>query len=162
MNLYELTEQYENLLEAALDDTTGAFNFEEMISGMQGKISDKLDGCCKVLGSLKAQEEAIAREITRLSARKTNIANNAKRLRESVKLTMMRLDMVNHKSPLFTISVTKPRERIEITDLDSIPFEFKALPAPVVDKKAVFEAIKSGQTIKGVRIVEGEKGLMIR
>lgn len=162
MNLYELTEQYETLLEMALEDQSGAINYEEMILGMEGKISDKLDGCCKVLGTLKAQEEALSKEILRLNVRKNTIASNARRLRESVKSTMIRLDMVNHKSPMFTISVTKPRERIEITDLDAVPFEFKALPAPVVDKKAVFEALKAGQEIKGVRIIEGEKGLVIR
>ena len=162
MNLYELTEQYESLLAMALEDTTGAFNFEEMILGMEGAITEKLDNCCKVLRDLEAQSEALNKEILRLTIRKNAINSNAKRLRESVKSVMIRLNLDKHKSPMFTVSVTKPRERVDIVDLDAIPYNFKVLPAPTVDKKAVFEAIKNGEKVEGVRIVEGERGLVIR
>lgn len=60
-----------------------------------------------------------------------------------------------------TISLTKPRDGVSITDLDALPQGFfrserKALP------KEILAAIKSGETVPGAELATGEGGISIR
>jgi len=60
-----------------------------------------------------------------------------------------------------TISLTKPRDSVSITDLDALPQGFfrserKALP------KEILAAIKSGETVPGAELVTGEGGVSVR
>ena len=60
-----------------------------------------------------------------------------------------------------TISLTKPRDGVSITDLDALPQGFfrserKALP------KEILAAIKSGETVPGAELATGEGGVTIR
>lgn len=60
-----------------------------------------------------------------------------------------------------TISLTKPRDGVSITDLDALPQGFfrterKALP------KEILAAIKSGEAVPGAELAPGEAGMMIR
>lgn len=71
MNLYELTEQYQTLLEMAYEGAEGV-DYTEMLQGMEGVISDKLEGYCKVIKTLEVEAEAIKAETVRLSQRKTS------------------------------------------------------------------------------------------
>lgn len=161
LNLYELTEQYQTLLEMAMSGDE-SHDYESFLTGMEGAINDKLDAYCKVIKTLEANEETIAKEMSRLSIRKQSIANEIKRMKESMKVVMIQLNMKKHKSPLFTVSVSKGREKVEIFDVAKIPDEYKKIQDPIADKKSIMEAIKAGQEIQGAKIVVGEAGLMIR
>lgn len=60
-----------------------------------------------------------------------------------------------------TLSITKPRESVEITDIDALPqgmfkTERKAL------SKEILAALKAGDKIPGAEIRIGEAGLMVR
>ncbi|EJW14841.1 siphovirus Gp157 family protein [Paenibacillus alvei] len=161
MRLYDLTEQYRDLLEMAQEGGEGV-DYAAMLEGMEGAISDKLDGYCKVIRTLEAEAEAVANESTRLAQRKTSLENEAKRMKDAIKVNMMRIGMDKHKSPMFTVSVTKPRERVEVLNIKAVPLEFKTKPEPTVNKKAIMDAWKAGKKVRGVTIVQGELGLMIR
>lgn len=161
MNLYELEEQYVTVLEMAMNSEED-FDYEAMLQGLEGAISDKIDSWCKVIKTLEANETALGAEISRLSARKQSISKNAKQMKEAMKAVMIRLDMKKHKSPMFSVSVTNGREKLEVTDISQIPDQFKTIPDPVADKRSILEAIKAGQEIAGTRLVRGEEGLMIR
>ncbi|MFW5436270.1 siphovirus Gp157 family protein [Paenibacillus apiarius] len=161
MRLYDLTDQYRDLLELAQEGAEGV-DYTAMLEGMEGAIGDKLDGYCKVIRTLEAEAEAVAIEATRMAQRKTSLENEAKRMKDAIKVNMMRIGMDKHKSPMFTVSVTKPRERVEVTNIDAVPMKYIKIAAPTVDKKAVAEAMKAGAKIPGVTTVLGEQGLTIR
>ncbi|OMF70468.1 siphovirus Gp157 family protein [Paenibacillus glucanolyticus] len=160
MNLYELTEQYQSILEMAREGAEG-FDYEQMLDGMEGAISDKLDGYCKVIKTLEAEAEAVKTESLRLSQRETSLKNQVSRIKEAMKSGMIRLNIDKHKSTLFTVSVTKPRQRVEVTNLDAVPSELIRVTRDV-DKKSVMDLLKSGQKVHGVELVDGESGLTIR
>lgn len=160
MNLYELTEQYQTVLEMAREGGEG-FDYAAMLDGMEGAISDKLDGYCKVIKTIEAEAEAVGAESQRLAQRKTVLENQVKRMKEAMKMGMIRLNMDKHKSPLFTVSITKPRQRVEVTNIDAVPSELLKIKKEV-DKTAAAELLKSGKTVSGVALVYGESGLMIK
>ena len=161
MRLYDLTEQYNDLLELAQEGGEGV-DYGAMLDGLEGAIGDKLDGYAKIIRTLEAEAEVLKAEGLRLSQRKTSIENNVSRMKEAMKFGMMRIGMNKHKSPLFSVSITKPRDRVEVTNVSAVPSEYVKQADPTVDKKAVMDAIKSGAHITGVTIVQGESGLMIR
>lgn len=161
MNLYDLEDQYITVLEMAMNNEDD-FDYDAMLQGLEGAIADKIDSWCKVIKTLEANETALAAEIGRLSTRKQSLSRNAKQMKEAMKSVMLRLNMKKHKSPMFSVSVTKGREKLEIIDIDQIPSQFKTVPDPVANKRSILEAIKAGQEIAGTKIVQGEEGLMIR
>lgn len=160
MNLYELTEQYQTILEMAREGAED-FDYGQMLEGMEGAISDKLDGYCKVIKTLEAEAEAVKTESLRLSQRKTVLENQVSRIKEAMKSGMIRLNLDKHKSTLFTVSVTKPQQRVEVTNLDAVPSELIRVKKEV-DKTAVKELLKTGEKVHGVELVYGESGLTIR
>lgn len=161
MNLYDMTEQLRDLLELAQYGGEGV-DYTEMLEGMEGAYSDKLDGYCKIIKQLEADAAALDAESLRLSQRKTTIENNIKRMKEAVKVSLMRTGTDKHKSLLFTVTVSKPRQRVEVTNIDAVPSEFLKQSDPTVDKKLVMEKIKAGEIVHGCSLVDGERGLTIR
>lgn len=161
MRLYDLTEQYNDLLDLAQEGGEGV-DYAVMLDGLEGAIGDKLDGYAKIIRTLEAEAEALKAEGLRLSQRKTSIENNVARMKDAMKHGMLRIGLDKHKSPLFSVSITKPRERVEVTNVLAVPSEYVKQSDPTVDKKAVMDAMKSGAVIPGVSIVQGESGLMIR
>lgn len=160
MNLYDLTEQYQDLLDLAQEGGEG-IDYEAMLIGMEGVISDKLDGYCKIIRTLEAEAEAVKAESLRLSQRKTALENQVSRLKEAMKGGMLRLNMDKHKSTLFTVSLTKPRARVEVTNIDAVPSDLLRVKKEV-DKTAAMELFKNGDTVHGLELVYGESGLSIR
>lgn len=160
MNLYDLTEQYQDLLELAQEGGEGV-DYEAMLDGMEGAISDKLDGYCKIIKTLEAEIDALKAEATRIMQRQTALNNQVVRLKDAMKIGMLRLNLDKHKSMLFTVSITKPRQRVEVTNIDAVPTEMIRVKKEV-DKTAVMEQLKAGNKIHGVELVYGESGLSIR
>ena len=63
--------------------------------------------------------------------------------------------------PEATVSITKARESVVITDPDAVPSQLcKLIRQP--DKDAIGKALKAGELIPGAALVAGEAGLTIR
>lgn len=60
-----------------------------------------------------------------------------------------------------TLSITKPRESVEVTDLDAIPQGFFKTERNALSKE-IMAALKAGEKIPGAEIRIGEAGLMVR
>lgn len=78
-----------------------------------------------------------------------------------MKINMIRLNLDKHKGQLFTVSLTKPRQRVEVTNIDAVPSELIKVKKEV-DKTAAMEALKAGEKLHGLELVYGESGLSIR
>lgn len=63
--------------------------------------------------------------------------------------------------PEATVSITKPRENVEILDIDALPQGYFTIIRQA-DKKAIGDALKAGEAIPGAALTVGEAGLTIR
>lgn len=162
MYLYELSEQYQTLLDMACDDPTNE-QLQEMINGLEGKIEEKIENTIKVVRSLEAQAKAIKDEEERLKSRRTSIENNVARLKENVETIMKRVELEKVKGQLFTISLQSNPPKVVVLDEFFIPQKYFVTPQPVpqLQKKEIIEAWKSGADIPGVQVVQ-EKSLRVR
>ncbi|MFD1179518.1 siphovirus Gp157 family protein [Paenibacillus puldeungensis] len=162
MRLYELSEQYQMLLDMASEDPTNE-QLQAMLEGMEGKIDEKIENTIKVVRSLESEAKAIKDEEDRLKSRRTAIENNAKYLKENIEIIMKRMELEKVKGQLFTISLQSNPPKVVVVDEFDIPQKYFVTPEPVpqLQKKDIIEAWKSGKEIPGVLVVQ-EKSLRVR
>lgn len=64
--------------------------------------------------------------------------------------------------PMATLSLAKRAPRLEISAEADVPAEFWKPGAPSLDKKAVAEALKAGQTVPGAYLTNAAPSLTVR
>ncbi|MEK5167139.1 siphovirus Gp157 family protein [Paenibacillus sp. FSL R5-0527] len=162
MRLYELSEQYETLLEMAIDNPDNE-QLQEFLVGLEGKIEEKIENTIKVIRSLEAEAKAIKEEEERLAARRKSIENSFVRLKENVETIMKRMELEKVKGQLFTISLQSNPPKVVVLDEFDIPQKYFVTPEPVpqLQKREIIEAWKQGKDIPGVQVVQ-EKSLRVR
>ena len=137
-NIYELTDQFKQLLQQEEIDLTG----------IVGDIKEKLEGYCIVRAELEAESEKFGREIKRLSDRKKTIDNNVKRLQDNMSFCLSEIGVDKVKTGTFTVSLQKnPKSLIKAEDAET-PKQFIEMVAKV-DNAAIKKAIKDGEVVEG-------------
>lgn len=108
--------------------------------------------------TMAAAVKARKAEIAERQARYERKADGAKAL---IKSLMLAADLPKVTLPDATVSITKPRTKVNIIDVDQLPQGFY-----VTERKAksaeIKAALESGETIPGAELVLGEEGLMVR
>ena len=84
------------------------------------------------------------------------------RIRGLVEQALVRVDLNSARRPTATLTIKKRDPAPIITDEAAIPSQFWKQPAPVLDKKALNEAVKSGADVAGVSLDNGGFTLQIR
>lgn len=81
-SLYELTEDYKELLAMAEDEELDSELLADTLEGIEGSIEEKAEACAKIMKELAGESAAIQTEIDRLANRARLMDNNAKRLKD--------------------------------------------------------------------------------
>lgn len=156
MKLYEITDvllQVEDLLEAGED-------VQDTLDALQLSLEDKIEGLVKVIRNFEASAEAKKNEAKRLKEEAEKDQANADRLKDWIKLNLIRLGKKKVETDLFKVTVTKPREKIEI-DETRLPDDYFIIKREPISKTELKKLVKE-QEIPGVQIILGEPGLMIK
>lgn len=105
--LYELTEQYQALMEMAYDPEVDDQTFKDTMEGLWGEIEEKADGYAKIITSIKADEDALKAEEARLYARRKALENRRQRLMENLEANMREIGKTKFKTALFSFNIQK-------------------------------------------------------
>ena len=164
MTLYELTEDYINLLEMAEDPDTDPEAFADTLEGIEGAIEDKADGYAKVIRTLEGDAAACDAESKRLRNKKIAIENNIKRMKTALQYAMELTGKTKFKTALFSFGIQKNPAAVVMDEgyIENIPERFLIPQDPVVDKKAIKEALKAGEDLEGIAHLESTSSLRIR
>lgn len=142
----ELTEELEKRLDEcnlAIREKTG--NIARWILNIDGKV-----------GSVDV-------EIERLQKRKKFAINLQERLKEYIRINMVRADIQKIETDIFTIAVQKNPPSVDITNEEIIPAGYKVIKQIIsVDKKQLLNDLKEGKKIEGCHIVLDKTHLRIR
>lgn len=138
----EALEKANLLLEDTLDALTDGFH-------------DKAENIVKIIKSLAADAEMAGKEAKRLLKRKQALENNVQKLKTYLQTEMERMEIRKINSTLFTIQIQKNPASVEIVD-EALLKPFFLLQEPKIDKKRIAEILKSGEEVKGARLVESE------
>ncbi len=153
MKLYELTDNYLRVQELLEENKTEAV--EDTLDALTDGFHDKAENIVKIIKSLAADAEMAGKEAKRLLKRKQALENNVQKLKTYLQTEMERMEIRKINSTLFTIQIQKNPASVEIVD-EALLKPFFLLQEPKIDKKRIAEILKSGEEVKGARLVESE------
>ena len=164
MTLYELTEDYMNLLELAEDPDIDEQAFADTLEGIEGALEDKAEGYAKVIRTLEGDAAACDAESKRLRNKKQTIENNIKRMKTALQYAMQATGKTKFKTALFSFGIQKNPAAVVIDEgyIENIPDRFLIPQDPQIDKKAIKEALKAGEDLEGIAHLEQTESLRIR
>lgn len=152
MKLYELTTNYQAILDMVADGTGG---LNDTLASLDDAIEDKVENIAKVIKTLEARSTAYETEIARLSANKRSVEGNIKRLKDYAEQSLLSVGKRKVEGPLFTVSIQKNAARMEILDDSLIPEHYQFLTTNI-NKTLLKTDLKAGVEVEGVRLVQGE------
>ena len=151
MNLYELTEMYQNLLDLDLEEE----ELQSHLKNIDDAIEVKAENIAKVLRSLEAEVEAYKKEIERFTLKKQGAENRAKRLKAYLQEAMEAVDKKKFKTDLFSFNIQKNAPSLKILDESKIPEDFYKIERKL-DKVEFKKAVKEGLYEEAAELVQSE------
>jgi hypothetical protein len=162
MNIYKIQNEFQ-LIIAEVINNEGEITpeLETALTINKEQLQSKAVDYCYVIKQLDYDCEQIDNEIARLNKLKKVRSNLTDRLKNTVSSAMQLYDVEKIETPLIKLSF-RNSESVEITNesqLDACFIVTKTVTSP--DKKAIKDAIKSGQLVCGATI-SYNKNLQIR
>lgn len=159
MKLYELTGALADSSSMDLNDEA----VQNSLEAIQGDFNDKAIAIIKLTENMTADTTAIDAEIDRLKARKQVIENRKKSLREYLLHNMEACNITKIECPLFTASLRKGVESVEIEDQSKLPDEFVTVEVVTKpDKNLIKAKLKAGEDVPGATLKRGATTLTIK
>lgn len=164
MKLYELTEQHRELVALADGDNTELeLALADTFEAIEGEFNDKAVALIEVTKNLDSDCESIDKEIERLSNRKKSIQGKKEWMREYLRSNMEASGITKIECPLFSITLGKGRDVVEITDQDKIPADYLNIKTTFAPAKAdILRELKAGKKIPGCKLAKSKSSLRIK
>ncbi|BDR73372.1 hypothetical protein K144316041_23830 [Clostridium tetani] len=153
--LYELTEQYSNLMELLDNPEVPQEMLEESLNKINDELDVKLENIAKLIKSIEVDVKGFKEEEKRLADRRKSSENRITNLKEYVEGAMRATGIKKVNGKVFTLGIQKNAPSVDITDENSIPEEYFILEKRLVKKK-VLEAHKEGRKVPGTTIKRTE------
>ena len=150
--LYELTDKYQQLLEleSEIDEQT----FIDTLQSIDEAIEGKAENLAKVIKEIESTVSVITNEISRLQSKKQALNNRVANLKTYLQGEMEKVNKTKVKGALFTVNIQNNPPSLKVENADKIPKSFYIEQEPTLDKKALKEAVKNGEVIEGVALVQ--------
>lgn len=159
--LYQLTDEWMQLLEMAEDPDIDEQAIKDTLEGLGGEIEEKADNYAKVIAELNGKEELLKGEIDRLSARKKSIENTITRMKANLQEAMEITGKEKFKTELFSFNIQNNPPKVVIDEGAKIPKAYLIEQEPVVNKQMIKDDLKNGKQLKFAHF-EQTRGLRIR
>lgn len=159
MKLYELTENYNQVLEMA--EQLDAETLKDTLDSIDEAIEIKVENTAKVVRSLESNVDAIDSEIKRLTAKKSTLSNNIKGIKNYMQESMEQVGKDKIKGQLFNIGIQNNPQSVNIIDEKKINLDYFIEQPSKLDKKLLLADLKEGKKIEGAEIQQ-TRSLRIR
>ena len=162
--LYELTQNYKNLLDLADDETIDTAIIETALKTIESSIQEKAQNLAIIIKSVGADAEIIKAEEKRLAAKRKALENKQTWLKDYLQNQLEFVKLEKVKTAVFTVALQNNPASVQILDETVIPAQFKTIiPATFsIDKEAIKDAIKRGALVPGVELITDKRHLRIR
>ena len=157
--LYELTSEYQALLELAEDPDADPQALADTLEGLEGEIEVKADNYARVIRQIEADNAGIKAEIDRLMRRLKTGDASVKRMKAALQTSMEATGKTKFKTQFFNFSIRRYPASLVIDG--EVPEAYMVQQDPVVNKTAIKDAIKAGKEIPFAHL-EQSSGLSIR
>lgn len=164
MTLYQLTQEFETLLEIMEDPDVDPVTLEDTFEALGGEIEAKAEGYGKVIRQLEYNTGVLKDEMDRLSKRKKVIENNIDRMKKTIQAAMELIDKPKIDTDLFTFRIQKNPASVvmDVNYIEDVPEEYLIPQEPKVDRKKIMADIKAGKDLDGIAHLEQWSSLRIK
>lgn len=155
MNLFELSQQYQNLADRNdLDPTVLA----DTLDSIEDTWKDKANNIAKWIESLDSDIDWLAKKKRSISDELTYRKNLRNNLMAYLTGAIDERGLKEVHTDDYILRPRNYKQRTIIDDEDKVPAEFKCTNEVVaVDKTAVYKALKSGEKVPGARLKPNRK-----
>lgn len=167
MNLYELTNKYQELLDymqsVDVTDEEKSEVFHSTLESLDGAIEDKAEGIAHILKQLEYDEMIVNEEVKRYQAKKKALVNNQKSLKRYLQESMEHIEKDKIKTAKFSINIQNNPPKLIVEDEKEIPKAYWREQPPKLDRRLLLNDLKEEDysDFKGARVVQ-ERSLRIR
>lgn len=164
MTLYQITNDYMQLMQMMEDPEMDPQTLSDTMEGIEGELEVKAESYAKVMKNLEADVVGIKAEIDRLSERKKTIENNIKKMKETLQFAMETTGKTKFKTELFSFGIRKNAPAVVMDEpyIENVPERFLKYSDPTINRSAIKEAIQKGEDLEGLAHLEQSTSLSIR
>tara|TARA_R110002096_G_scaffold130155_1_gene279238 strand:- start:674 stop:1180 length:507 start_codon:yes stop_codon:yes gene_type:complete len=164
--LYELTNdllEAQRSLNAMLDDgTIGEETYNNTLASMLDDHGVKTVGVIAHIKNLQSERDMYKAEIDKLQKRLKSASSSVDFYEGYLLTQMLKLNQIEAGEGVHTAKIKKGAKRCEITDIDALDMDYKIVKSTVTaDKRAITQAIKAGESIKGAAMVQAPDSVRI-
>lgn len=146
MKLYEI----DAAILDCIDTESGEIIDETKLENLKIERDSKIENVCLWIKNLNAEIEALKAEKQAFAHRQQVAENKVESLK---KYMTTYLDGKKFETTKVKVSFRKS-ESVDVSDLSAIPKEYLKFKEPEADKTKLKQALKKGETFKGVSLVE--------
>lgn len=158
--LYELKDEWLQLLQLAEDGEIDADVFTDTLEGLDYEIELKADAYAKIISQLEHDSAALKTEEKRMANRRKTLENRIDSMKKNLFMTMRMTGKEKFKTDLFSFSIRKNPASV-VLDTNDIPEIYLVPQDPVVNKKQIMADLKAGKDLSGLAHLEQSERLQI-
>ena len=161
MNIYELTGNYEHLLNMLYDKDVDEQAILDTLESIEGDIEDKADGYAKIIKELEAQSKARKEEAKRLTESAQTIDNRIKMLKNNLFNCMKITGKTKFTTNLFSFNIVKNGGKQPLTIDGEVPKEYTKTVIEN-DTSKIRQALENGENLPFAHLEPRGERLSIR
>lgn len=155
MNLFELNEKYRELEQR---DDLDPETLKDTLDSINDSREVKLDNIANWIEKNQAQIDFLDKKIKQLQADKKSLVNRTKSLMEYMTTAIDDSGFKELKTENHILKPRNYRASVYISNEKDIPSEFVKFKAvETIDKKAIYELLKNGETVRGAELKPNRK-----
>lgn len=155
MNLFELNEKYRKLEQR---DDLDPETLKDTLDSINDSREVKLDNIANWIENNQADIDFLDKKIKQLQADKKSLVNRTKSLMEYMTTAIDDSGLKELKTENHILKPRNYRASVYISNEKDIPSEFMKFKAvETIDKKAIYELLKNGETVRGAELKPNRK-----
>ena len=157
MKLFEIANEYQNILEETFDKETGEINEKALLrlDEVKTDIRDKGVAIASFIKNIEAEEKAIDAAISTMELRRNQLSKKALSIAYYLQSNMERCAISEISCPYFVVKLKKNPVSVDVYDEKSLPESYiktKEVVTRSVDKMKIKEEILAGAVIPGAAL----------
>lgn len=161
MNIYELTGNYEHLLNMLYDEDVDEKALLDTLESIEGDIEDKADGYAKIIKEMEAQSKARKEEAKRLTESAQTMDNRIKMLKSNLFNCMKITGKTKFTTNLFSFNIVKNGGKQPLTIDGDVPKEYTKTVIEN-DTSKIRQALENGENLPFAHLEPRSERLSIR
>ncbi len=160
MKLFEIANEYQNILEQTFDQETGEINEQAiaLLDEAKDNVKEKGIAVASYIENIEAEEKAIDAAIDRMERRKKQLSSQSQFLVNYLKSNMERCGINEISCAYFKVGIKKCPVSVDIFNENEIPNEYKKTKEIInIDKIKIKEEILAGVVIPGAALKQNTR-----